>query len=50
MFGVTEHPEMYGYTLAGALVVAYLTSVPLFLKAGQQYKEYKEKFGLVEAA
>jgi hypothetical protein len=36
-----ENPEYYGYTLAGACVFAYLVSIPLFLQAGKNYKEYK---------
>ena len=44
MANVTEHPEMYGYTLAAAVTFSYVASVPLFLKAGQKYKEFKEKF------
>ena len=37
-FNVTENIHQYGYTLAGALIIAYLTSIPLFLKAGDNYK------------
>ena len=39
----SEHPEAYGYTLAGACVVAYLGSIPLFLRAGTNYKKFKEE-------
>ena len=42
-FKVTENIDQYGYTLAGALIFAYLTSIPLFLKAGDNYKEFKER-------
>lgn len=40
-FQVQTHPEQYGYTLAGFLVFSYLTSIPLFLKAGDNYKKFK---------
>ena len=41
---MTANPEMYGYTLAGFLAIFYGISVPMFLKAGQNYKAFKEKF------
>lgn len=37
-FEASTHPEMYGYTLAGVCAFAYISSIPMFLKTGFNYK------------